>query len=248
MLMIERIKQTKNRISGNGGFSIAELMVAFAVLMMLVFTTALLVTAASNTFTATNKLVTLQYRTQTVMAQLQQYFMAADGGVTKESVGATYQVVGSDGTNQDVPYNQSWYYITSKSEKKPVDGEEDAFYVGTLYAFVYDEHDEALYLVSAPVKEKNNTVSCEISGAAKQPLCSGVTAFDITTDSKPGNSNYSRQATSATISIDLTEQNKHYSAKQIFTFRNKPSFIIGPNTEASDTTKLQTLIKEVWPV
>ncbi len=88
--MSYRFKTQKKILADNSGFSLAELIVASALLSLVVFTTVMLMSAGSNMFTVTNKLINLQYKSQTAMSQFQQYFMGADGGVTQD--GDTYYI------------------------------------------------------------------------------------------------------------------------------------------------------------
>ena len=215
--MIDRLKRIKRTVSGNGGFSLAELLVAFALLSMLMFTTVMLMSAGSNMFTVTNKLMSLQYKSQTAMAQFQQYFMGADGGMMKDG---------------------NIFYIAER-------GNNDSIEQGTLHCIVYDADEQKLYLVNAGAKAVKEA-GYKIDDFDRQPLCSGVSSFDVVPSSEPGTSNYSRKAFAVTVNLVLTQQDKTYTAKQNFTLRNKPSLVIGINADGGDTTKLETLVKDVW--
>ncbi len=222
--MIDLLKRTKKTIYGNGGFSLAELLVAFALLAMLMFTTVMLMSAGSNMFTVTNKLMSLQYKSQTAMAQFQQYFMSADGGMMKDG---------------------NIFYIAERGDIDSIETFDDRLAKGTLHCIVYDEGEQKLYLVNAGAKEVKDA-GYKIDGFDRQPLCSGVASIDVVPSSEPGTSNYSRKAFAVTVNLVLAQQGKSYTAKQNFTLRNKPSLIIGVNADGGDASRLETLVKDVW--
>ena len=203
----------KKKTADNSGFSIAEFLVAAALLSMVVFTTVMLMSAGSNMFTVTNKLINLQYKSQTAMSQFQQYFMGADGGVTEDG---------------------NTYYIADKADNK-------------IIAFEYNAADSALYLISVS-KDAFVSNGYSLEGFDRQPLCTGVSGFNVETRATawPVSLEYSKQATSASITLELTQQDKQYTANQIYSFRNTICYITGINTERTDSSKLETFAKEVW--
>ena len=88
--MIMKLNRLKQNIKNNKGFSLGELLVAFALLSLVAFGVMMMLSAGTNMFTRTNQQINLQYKSQTAMAQFQQYFMACSSGITKQEDGLVY--------------------------------------------------------------------------------------------------------------------------------------------------------------
>lgn len=76
MNLIKKLKQNK-------GFSLVELIVAFAILSIVSLTVLMVMNAGTNMFTTVDKQINIQYKSQAAMAQFQQYFMGCSKAICK---------------------------------------------------------------------------------------------------------------------------------------------------------------------
>ncbi len=88
--MKSKIIQLKKNLRGNKGFSLGELLIAFALLSLVAIGVMATISAGTNLYTTTNKQVNLQYKSQTALAQFQQYFMDCSTGITKQDDDVIY--------------------------------------------------------------------------------------------------------------------------------------------------------------
>ncbi len=204
-------------LKNNSGFTLAEMIISFALLSIVAFTTIMLMSAGTNMFTNVDKQVNVQYKSQTAMAQFQEYILSVDGGVMKD--GNAYVIADRNGATD----------IGS----------------GRIIAFIYDEDEDKLFLLNESAQDVR-MAGYDISGFDTQQFCSGVTDFEINTISESGTSMYVRKAISVSVSLEITEKDRSYVSTQSFALRNKPALVVMADTESGYSSRLETLIKEVW--
>ncbi len=88
--MRRELYKVKLNIKNNKGFSLAEMVVAFALLAFVAICVFGAVTAGGNMFTRVNEDVNLQYKSQTAMTQFQECFMPCSTAITKMEDGTVY--------------------------------------------------------------------------------------------------------------------------------------------------------------
>lgn len=81
----------------NKGFSLVELIIAFSILSIVAITVVMVMSAGSNMFTNVDREINLQYKSQTAMAQFQQYFMGCSKAIcATDDSNVTYFADGSN--------------------------------------------------------------------------------------------------------------------------------------------------------
>ena len=89
--MNKSIKEFKQKLNNNKGLSIAELIISFSLLAVVALGVMMILSAGTNMFTRIDSEINLQYKSQTAMAQFQQFFMNCSAGITKmDSNGVIY--------------------------------------------------------------------------------------------------------------------------------------------------------------
>jgi len=81
--MRERLNKVKLNIKNNKGFSIAEMLIAFALLSVVAICVFGAVTAGGNMFTRVDNDINIQFKSQTAMTQFQEQFMSCSTAITK---------------------------------------------------------------------------------------------------------------------------------------------------------------------
>ncbi len=80
------------KLFGNRGFTLVELMVAFAILGVVMLSVTFVISTSSNTYSKIATDINLQYESQLAMSQLQEYIIDCNSAIGAGSDGSLYVV------------------------------------------------------------------------------------------------------------------------------------------------------------
>ncbi len=219
--MTKKNKQFNRFARSNTGFSLAELIIAFALLSLVMITVIATVSAGSNIYTTTSRQINLQYKSQTAMAQFQQYFMMCSAGITKQDDGASE--VADDSDDSEDPEDPEG---PAEDPAEPADDAEESGYGNsviyfadgdTVYAFRLDTSDNKIYFSSSPI----SSAKTQLNNFTGDPFCSDVSGFVAEIIPSLSGDN----ASAVKLTLTVSDGNKQFSTSQIFSFRNPPVYI-----------------------
>ncbi|MBR0112182.1 MAG: prepilin-type N-terminal cleavage/methylation domain-containing protein [Clostridia bacterium] len=231
--MKKKIKQFNRFARSNTGFSLAELIIAFALLSLVMIAVIATVSAGSNIFTTTSRQINLQYKSQAAMAQFQQYFMMCSAGITKQDDGTSEAADGSDGSGDsgdpDNPGNPDDPGDPGNPGEDPSESDDGAEEPGksnsviyfadgsTVYAFRFDAGDNKIYFSSSPL----STAKTKLKDFTGDPFCSDVSGFVAEIIPSLSGDN----ASAVKLTLIVSDGNKSFSTSQVFSFRNPAVYI-----------------------
>jgi prepilin-type N-terminal cleavage/methylation domain-containing protein len=88
------------KLLGNKGFTLLEMVVAFALLGVMMVTVTLVIGTSSNTYSKIATDINLQYESQLAMSQLQEYIIDCDAGIGAGPDGSLY-IVNKNGSGYE---------------------------------------------------------------------------------------------------------------------------------------------------
>lgn len=208
--MKKRLKRKNNK-----GFSLVELIISFAILALLALGVFGIMSASSRLFTFVDKDVNVQYKSQTAMAQFQQYFMGCSKGITVYDYESNHAIYFADNTGF-----YAFFYDTTA--ENPEHKEEDKVWFKKVdYADAAADTDS-------------------LSGYSGYSLfCSDVSDFNIEVFSTVDDGVKIAQSVKITLTVS-DDNGKEYETSQLFSFRAKPVYIDVPVDE--DSTIVDTLV------
>jgi prepilin-type N-terminal cleavage/methylation domain-containing protein len=112
------------KLFGNKGFTLVEMVVAFAILAVVMLSVTFVISTSSNTYTKIAADINLQYESQLAMSQLQEYIIDCDACIGTGSGGGSLYIINKTDSA----------YEAYKFAKK-TDTDELYFYKATMDAF-----------------------------------------------------------------------------------------------------------------
>lgn len=197
-MMNLKMKMNKIKEQRNAGFSLTELVVAFAILSVVCLCVSFMMTTGSNLFNRVNKNINLSYRSQIPMNQLREYFIDCDFIYLDE-----YENSRNEGASQTA-------YLGT------VEGKDEAW----VYSIRYysDQYDET----------KKNTITLQKEKVAGPGNFSTDGKVDETTLAKNVTSykvEYLSESSCVNITYTVEYSGKTYTKTQLIRMRNKPTNI-----------------------
>lgn len=205
----------KRKQTNNKGFSLVELIISFALLGVVAIGVFMVMSAGSNMFTSVDRQINVQYKSQTAMAQFQQYFMGCSKGITVYDYEGNHAIYFADNTGF-----YAFFYDTTA--ENPEHKEEDKVWFKEVdYADAVADTDS-------------------LSGYSGYSLfCSDVSDFNIEVFSTVDNGVRIAQSVRITLTV-FDDNGKEFETSQLFSFRAKPVYIDAPVDE--DSTIVDTLV------
>ncbi|MBR3438820.1 MAG: type II secretion system protein [Clostridia bacterium] len=210
----------------NKGFSLVELLVSFAILGLISTMILGIAVSGTNMFNSNKKVLGLQYKSQVASAQIHNYLQNCDAGVA--STGDSLWLAESDGDAA------GRVYCFTKEDDGTVNLRE--FNISVV------EEGGEMKTKATYEKESGGTETVEVesltdSACLAQPLCSGVSEWDIDVGAADGSAKY--------ISLKLTfeQEGSTYTKNMAESFRNRPRYV---SEIADGSTMTISLIKSIW--
>lgn len=165
---------------GNKGFTLVEMVVAFAILAIVMLTVTLVISTSSNTYGKIATDINLQYESQMAMSQLQEYVIDCNA----------YMAAGSDGNTLYIFNKTDAHYDAYKFVKK-AGADELYFYKKTIESSTFNTADPGSF---AFVEETGELMSSYVSAFSAAVSASSVT---VTIKYGAGGKTYNGQQTIA---------------------------------------------------
>ncbi len=182
-------------MKNNKGFSLLELIIAFALLSIVSAMVVGFISASSSAFRNVNSEVSLQYESQVTLGQLQEYLIDCSGGVTFDNGGKVLYILNKE-ENADGSASHRLHTVQQIEDKLYYDAQPVTYDAGA--------HTLNYYGLNPPYYDPDL-------------MASGVTSFTVTFDTS-GTDTVS--ATKAHLTIAFVKNGKTYTGTQDVAFRN----------------------------
>ena len=210
----------------NKGFSLVELLVSFAILGLISTMILGIVMSGTNMFNSNKKVLSLQYKSQVASAQIHNYIQNCDAGVAATDDSLWIAEADSNVAGRVFCFTK----------------EDDG--VINLREFNINVVDESgvqkvkvTYEKSSGGTETVDVESLSDSACIAQPLCSGVSEWDIDVGAVDGRAKY------ISLQLIFEQEGSAYTKNMAESFRSRPRYI---SEAEGGTTMTISLIKSIW--